>query len=93
LRSPHLLPVAILRFYLLRRSARKAKGYIHGAICVADVRTLINISLWRSRQEMLAWTGRREHVDAVRAMYRWSRATWSAEAIEPRISPSAATWE
>lgn len=92
LKSVVLLPFALRDFASLSQSASEAAGYLRGTFGVAGVRTIINLSIWRSREQMLQWTGSRKHVDAVRRMYRWSAESWSAEAIEPAISRSATTW-
>lgn len=92
LRSALLLPMAFMRFRALYRSARRAEGFIKGTTAIAPPNVLINVSLWRSREEMLRWVGCLEHVNAVRQMYGWATASWSAELVEPRISASATDW-
>ena len=93
LRSPLLLPLALLRFRSVGRAARAAPGFVRGSVSVAGPRVIINVSVWRSREEMLWWVGLQPHLTAARQMYRWIDQCWSAEARDPLVSQSAGVWE
>lgn len=93
LRSPLLLPVALWRFRDVARNARKAPGFVRGSVSVASPRVIINVSIWRSREEMLWWVGLTPHLSAARKMYAWADQCWSAQASDPLLSRSAARWD
>lgn len=92
LRSPWLLPFALWRFHKLGRAAAQAPGYLGGVVALASPSIIVNVSRWTSWEEMRRWTGCDEHVHAVRKMYRWASAAWSAESDRPVVSRSASNW-
>lgn len=92
LRSALLTPVALLRFRRLYRYARRSPAFIRGSVALAGPRTLLNVSVWADRAEMLMWSGGDEHVAAVRWSYRIASEVWSAYWALDHMSASAFLW-
>jgi hypothetical protein len=90
-RSPITLLPAWFRFRQLYR-ARNITGLIRGTVSIVDVRTIVNVSIWRSRWEMLIWSGCDEHVAAVHWTYRRVAEVWSADWKLAHQSESAQHW-
>ena len=87
-----LIVPALIRFRRLYAGAQADPGSVRGQVAVAGPRTLVNLSVWRSRWAMLRWSGRRGHVDAVRWTYGQAAEVWSTEWELSSVSPSTNRW-
>ena len=92
LKHAWMTPILLTRFWWMRRSARRAPGHLMSFMVAEGPWTTVNISVWSSPQAARWWSGRREHVDAVRLTYRWAREVWSAEWSLNGVSRSAHAW-
>lgn len=85
--------LAWIEFRRLYQRARHHPGFIRGQAALADPRTIINVSIWRSDRDMRNWSGNEEHVRAVRWTYGRVREVWSAEWHHAHSSGSARNWD
>lgn len=95
LRVKHLwsLVPAFMKFRHLYGRAVSYPGFIRGHISIVDPWTLMNVSIWRSRWDMLQWSGNDEHVNAVRWTYQQAEEVWSADFQLRHVSKSAYRWD
>jgi len=87
-----MLLSALLRFRSLYRHAQSYPGFIRGQVSLAGPRTIMNVSLWRSRKQMLAWSGTDPHVVAVRLSQRQTLEVWSVDARLSAVSAYSHRW-
>ena len=89
-----LMPVALVRFRRLYASAssRSETALLRGAVAIENPWTLVNASLWRDKRSLLLWSGRHQHVVAVRWTYKRAAETWSSLNTVEDLSESAQTW-
>lgn len=92
LRHAWLLIPALVKFRRLYREAGAHPGFMRGQVGIVDPWTLMNLSIWRSRWDMLQWSGSDGHVKAVRWTYERAAEVWSAEWELRRVSESACCW-
>lgn len=83
---------AWFRFHRLYQRAGGNKALLRSCVAVEDLHTLVNISIWQSRWDMLMWSGHDEHVEAVRWTYRRVTEVWSADWRLAHQSESAQNW-
>ena len=67
-------------------------GLIRGEVAVAGPTVLTNVSLWRSKRQMLLWSGNDDHVRTVQWTYARTIEVWSAFWTLDASSPSAGAW-
>lgn len=91
-RSPLVAAVALWRFHRLYRDARRHQSFVRGDVLLANLTTLVNISIWSEARGMLLWTGSSAHVSAVRWTYGRLAESWSAYFLLGHLSPSANLW-
>ncbi len=85
--------VAYLKFLKLYRNARGEDGFVRGEVALVGPRTLLNVSIWRSRRSMLLWSGNSAHVAAVHRAQRRTREQWSTYWQLAHASESADKWD
>lgn len=78
-RRPWQMLMTAVAFWRLYRKARLAPGFIRGDVGMIDLHTLLNVSVWRDRESMLAWSGSAPHVHAVQSTYGQMAEVWSTE--------------
>lgn len=83
---------AWLKFRSLYRQVGHGSGFLRGSIALADMHTLVNVSIWRSRWDMLMWSGSDRHVRTVRWTYQRVAEVWSGDAQLWHVSDSAREW-
>ncbi len=91
-RSLWMAPVVLLQCRRLRREAERAPGYVTSFAVAVGWRTIMNVSVWTSRDAALWWSGLDGHVAAVRRMYGWAEEVWSGEWNLNAVSSSARSW-
>lgn len=91
-RWPWLILPALVRFRSLYARARLDAGFVRGQVSLAGPRTLVNVSVWKDRRQMLAWSGTAGHVVAVRWSQRHTLEVWSADACVTAVSTYSHAW-
>lgn len=91
-RRPWDTLAALKAFRRLYKGASAAPGFIRGSVSLAGPTVVINLSLWQNVRDMLLWSGRSEHVDAVHWTSGRISEAWSAYWTLVYQSRSANTW-
>jgi hypothetical protein len=79
-------------FIRLYRRARADNRLLRGQVLVGQGQTIVNLSVWPSRQSMLDWAGHPDHVKLVRWTYKRSVEVWSAVCHIDDLSQSGHSW-
>lgn len=85
--------VAWRAFRSMYRDARRVRGLMRGDVAIVGPRTLVNVSVWKDRASMLAWTGSSAHVRAVQSTYGRTVELWSTEWVIVSQRKSATSWQ
>lgn len=86
------VPIAIALFIRLYQRARVDNRLLRGQVLVGQEMTVVNLSVWPSRQSMLEWAGHPDHVKLVRWTYKRSVEVWSAVCHIDDLSQSGHSW-
>lgn len=83
---------ALRAFREMHREARADPDLLRGQIWIADPWTLLNVSIWHTRERMLLWSGNTAHTNFVRWSHRTCAELWSTEWTISATSRAARFW-